>query len=190
MSDVVAGYHKVVPKVVSGRDGGMWSTVTWELMQCQTRTGMMQPYLGRAGEGPTVLDKMLISLYHRSRYSASNAGGLSGGKETKPGTSAQQSGRNKSVSCMVLFSAQPVCGGSEARVACQYTDTTSHHTLIPASPTDLTKKPVETDLIHSSSPPNLWGQCSASSVSGGCDGQVKQCSSAQFLTCKCWYPQP
>ena len=78
---------------------------------------------------------------------------LSGGKETRPGTSAQWSARNQSVSSVVLFSVQPVSAGSEARVAWQCIDATAHH-----SPTDLTKKPVaeeETDLVHSSNPPNL-----------------------------------
>ena len=92
------------------------------------------------------------ALHHRSMYGALNARGLSEGKETRPGTSAQRSARNQSVSSVVLFSAQSVSAGSEARVAWQCIDATSHH-----SPTE-TKKPVaeeETDLVHSSNPPNL-----------------------------------
>ena len=111
---------------------------------------------GQAGGRPTMPDYMLMNnrqgLHHRSMYCALNASGLSGGKETRPGTSAQRSARNQSVSSVVLFSVQSVSAGSEARVAWQCIDATSHHI-----PTDLTKKPVaeETDLVHSSNPPNL-----------------------------------
>ena len=85
-----------------------------------------------------MLDYMLMNnrqaLHHRSMYGALNARGLSGGKETRPGTSTQRSARNQSVSSVVLFSVQPVSAGSEARVAWQCIDATSHH-----SPTDLTR---------------------------------------------------
>ena len=80
---------------------------------------MMQPYPGQAGGRPTVPDYMLMNnrqgLHHRSMYGALNARGLSEGKETRPGTSAQWSARNQSVSSVVLFSVQPVSAGSKSK---------------------------------------------------------------------------